>query len=172
MRVQLALRTMPLAVALFAHGWLACAPPPAHDSMMQASIVSTSRSPPPPLADVVRASLGERVVQAAAFLYCFQIHSRTNFSVSVFHARFHVSHFSTSPSDRKASPSSVDTASQRCARFLDNKQVSQAEILENYQALPFCSRVSKRQRARSRYSCEHFRDHHKVLCCSRVSMTT
>ena len=88
------------------------------------------------------------------------------------HARFHVSHFSTSPSDRKASPSSVDTASQRCARFLDNKQVSQAEILENYQALPFCSRVSKRQRARSRYSCEHFRDHHKVLCCSRVSMTT
>ena len=112
------------------------------------------------------------VAQAAAFLYCFQIHSRTNFSVSVFHARFHVSHFSTSPSDRKASPSSVDTASQRCARFLDNKQVSQAEILENYQALPFCSRVSKRQRARSRYSCEHFRDHHKVLCCSRVSMTT
>ena len=71
------------------------------------------------------------VVQAAAFLYCFQIHSRTNFSVSVFHARFHVSHFSTSPSDRKASPSSIDTASQRCARFLDNKQVSQAEILEN-----------------------------------------
>ena len=71
------------------------------------------------------------VAQAAAFLYCFQIHSRTNFSVSVFHARFHVSHFSTSPSDRKASPSSVDTASQRCARFLDNKQVSQAEILEN-----------------------------------------
>ena len=98
---------------------------------MQASIVSTSRSPPPPLADVARASLGERVAQAAPFLYCFQIHSRTNFSVSVFHARFHVSHFSTSPSDRKASPSSVDTASQRCARFLDNKQVSQAEILEN-----------------------------------------
>ena len=40
------------------------------------------------------------------------------------------------------SPSSVGAASKRCVRLLDNKQKSQAEILENYQALPFCFRVS------------------------------
>ena len=95
------------------------------------------------------ASWGGWVAQAAAFLLPRTVHSSSNFLSSCF---LHT--FSTFRIFRFLRViASISLVSWRREPFASkravNKQKSQAEILENYQALPFCFRVSKCQRARS-----------------------
>ena len=94
------------------------------------------------------ASWGGWVAQAAAFLLPRTVHSSSNFLSSCF---LHT--FSTFRIFRFLRViASISLVSWRREPFASkravNKQKSQAEILENCQALPFCFRVSKRQRMR------------------------
>ena len=88
------------------------------------------------------ASWGDWVAQAAAFLLPRTVHSSSNFISSCF---LHT--FSTFRIFRFLRViASISLVSWRREPFASrravNKQKSQAEILENYQALPFCFRVS------------------------------
>ena len=94
------------------------------------------------------ASWGGWVAQAAAFLLPRTVHSSSNFLSSCF---LHT--FSTFRIFRFLRViASISLVSWRREPFASkravNKQKSQAEILENCQALPFCFWVSKRQRMR------------------------